>query len=717
MATTEVTKTFLPDTVGTEDNWNLKSGPDKVAAVNPGFPLTHDDLGTRIKNADLSTDKQSYKINREFPDSMGTVNEVRVHYRALPNINNASIKVSVALTAGPTWVSSPTIDLGTGGWVTGSAALARPGGGSWTEDDFRDTTFQFSVEPDSAAVPDIIDVTSLWVEVDYLPTDESEGAIPPEFPARKLRRSRVPLGVMEAELRADALDIDLLEDFEVTHSQGPHPSGTGWKDTTLERRHFRMVKSDLDLNTMKVRARAIDLTDYTCMFWHTGISPYTYRSDEQYPDGPANLHPGSNETFTRGSNAWIQDASNKIVQVSTNKKRIGPNGVVLEEAAENGITNSSFFNGWTEWTRSNTAISTLDTSETLFVDSVATGYGGTNQSAKLTYDLAAVPPSGRSCVVQTSTHVFGGGTNIVLSIWHKDSTTDYPPKYKIRRGPAGASCGWYDASDDSWNTTTPVLNSLNTYTTGFGQDQVTFQPSQAGKLEFTLVSPESLSTEKPFTYFAHVQAEQGDDISAAGLSIASTPIPTFDSTITRAAENWNWTSDPGRRVWPPEAGTALMRVAFLHNATDLPAEVSPANNNGIPLLAMHFDTRTAIVHIRDDRVPGFRVMTSTLTTSTYASSALEYVKNDPHDVAVRWTSTQGELGLPSRTLSIFIDGVKGTDVQQNAPMVDTTASSILKIGSSLGLGTLREVAYPNAAFSHIEILPWALSCGEINARP
>jgi hypothetical protein len=78
------------------------------------------------------------------------------------------------------------------------------------------------------------------------------------------------------------------------------------------------------------------------MFWHTGIAPYSVESDKNYPDGPGVLHPGSTETFTRSSKAWMVNAGNIGIEFANNIKRIGPDGVLIEGAATNYIINSAF---------------------------------------------------------------------------------------------------------------------------------------------------------------------------------------------------------------------------------------------------------------------------------------------------------------------------------------------------------------------------------------
>lgn len=715
MATTQLTKRFRPVSIGTEDYWEIKKGTSKVSAVDPGEPINHDDFGSHIGNPSLSTNKQSFRIDREFPESMGTINELRVHCRANPAIANAEIKLGVALTAGPTWVLSSAINIGTADFVNVSAALARPGGGGWTEADLRDTTFQFSVEPDSAAVPDIITATSIWVEVDYLPTDESGGAIPPEFPSRKLRRSRLPVGDFEAELRADAIDIDLITDFDVVHSQGPAAGGSGW--TEDDPAILRCIKNDLDLNKMVARVRAINIRDYAAMFWHTGISPYTYRSDEQYPDGPAVLHPGATETFARASKGWVMDASNRIIELANNKKRIGPYGVVLEGGATNYIVNSAFFNGFTGWTQTNPTRMSLDGNTTLFEAAVAAGYGGTNQTAKLNY----IDGAGGCNVKRNTSAAFNNGESVAVSVWHQDGNASFPPYVSIQN----------TTTTKYWNGSTWVAGWTWIALTGrttWGRSVVVFpNDTSTSVLSVAVYAPNSPGSGDTYTYVGKVQAEW----RPGGQEIATGPIPTYSAAVTRQGELWEYTNSIGRRTFPSEAGTVIMRVHWFFDGPISFAGTPPSDEkSGVGLMLCYHDANNwAYLNYQQVSISGLSSAPAIMftikaggTMKTAVFETFNAVDGADNIIAARWTSAAGgELGLPSRTISTLVDGVKGTDEYHTADMTELDTPPGLAIGNGLavsgGFGSTWEMPEPGIAVSHIEILPFALSDDEIKARP
>jgi len=275
---TPIIKIFRPFALGTEDNWQDPLGTDsKVVAVDPLEPISHDENATRIQQSG-NAGRQSFYIDRNFPDNMGLITDVSVFVRYQTPINPAAakMKVGVALTAGPTFVDSADISSPEFNYNDVFASLARPGGGAWVENDFHDTTFQMYFLLGTGLIWCV--ATSLWLAVTYDPTDEGRGAIPPELPARKLRRSRLPAGMIDMELRGDTLDIDLLTDFGVSHRKGVKVGGKGYGEKPWEPRSFRCFANNLDLNKMSVRMSAYDLYDYFCMFWWTGIAPYTVKS-------------------------------------------------------------------------------------------------------------------------------------------------------------------------------------------------------------------------------------------------------------------------------------------------------------------------------------------------------------------------------------------------------------------------------------------------------
>ncbi len=707
---TPIIKIFRPVAIGTDDTWGLFRGADKIQAVDPGDPVSHDEKGSCIQAADIAT-RQSYRIDRNFPDKMGTINEVRVFCRYNPQLTSTSkVKVGVALTGGPTWVESADLSHGGWNWDDVSAALARPGGGGWTEADLRDTTFQFAVKLGTGLL--WVRNTSLWLKVNYDPTDESAGAIPPEFPSRKLRRSRLPAGVMSAELRGDALNIDLLKDFEVSHSQGEKFGGGGWGEEEWERRHFRCFDEDLELNKLTVRMKAFDLHDYTCMFWHTGISPYNVKSDEYYPDGPAVLHPGVAESFTRVSKAWILDASNRVARLNNNIKRIGPDGILLEGAAINHVINSSFFNGMTSWSLGGGGGNALDPNETLFADEVASGFGGTNQSLKLTY----VDGSGARYAEQATGQAFNNQELIALTIWRKDGDANFPGRYIIQNTVTG---NYYDAGAQTWDAQF-TANYLPSQVGEFGRFVVVFlNDVSTSTLAIQIRSPYSPAEGNKFTHFTHVQLEWFPDGQSAGTS----PIPTWTAAATRYAEPpLTFTNNVGRRVWPVKRGTAILRLKWYWGGSPVAGGIPPdwEDRWGIALLVLEHDADNwAYIHWYFPSTIRFSIKAAGVIR--HAEFLSHTIVNEATDVIVaRWTSgSGGELDLPARTMNVFVNGVKGaTEVQASGDMVEVDSGSLFRWGYGLngfGGGTL--IPEPLAAYSHVEVLPWCLTDEEIKARP
>ncbi len=713
MATsTPVIKIFRPVAVGTEDTWQLFRGTDKIVAVDPLEPISHDENASAIQEAGASG-RQSYEIDRNFPDSMGLVTDVSVYARYFAMILAASkIKVGVALTGGPTFVESADLSTGQQNWGNVSASLARPGGGAWVEADFKDTTFQFFCKLGTGVY--WIKVTSLWLAVTYDPTDESRGAIPPEFPSRKLRRSRLPVGVLNSTFRGDALDIDLLTDFVVSHSEGPKDGGKGWGEKDWERRHFRCFNNVLNLNEMTVQLTAIDLYDYWCMFWHTGIAPYNIKSDETFPDGPAVLTPGSTETFARASKGWLQDGSGIIVEFSNAIKRVGPDGILIEGAATNYIINSAFFDDYTGWTRSTPGQISLDTDNTLYEPKIADDYGGTNQTLKLLYDDGV----GGCHVHRTSIQVFGEFHYVAFSLWHKDSNASFPPRVSIQNTVTGK---YWKASTETWEVA--AIENDMTGRTIFGRSFMILKqdPDNASTLKFFIRSPSSPGSGDTHSYIGQVQVEWQSGLFPEGQQEATSAIPTFDGTITRAGESLKFSNNRGRRVWPSECGTMIVSCKIFWSEGQDYGEPNPLPVAGLPLLLAYYNADNwAYLSIGQ---PG-NILKFTIKADGAGGvdnfayvNPFEVVENQTYVVAARWTSDRGELDLPAYTLSVFLDGAKGVDSQATG-FINQTSTGTFNIGTpETGFGDLAGLPQPLIAFSHIEVLPWCLTDEEIKARP
>jgi hypothetical protein len=102
------------------------------------------------------------------------------------------------------------------------------------------------------------------------------------------------------------------------------------------------------------------------------------------------------------------------------------------------------------------------------------------------------------------------------------------------------------------------------------------------------------------------------------------------------------------------------------------------------------------------------------------------VNEQTYVLAARWTSIGGgELGLPSGTVSVFLDGVKGTDDYIDdaiSELDDPPGVAIGNASGNVGLGTGRlfgaisRFQEPLSSFSHFEVLPWCLTDEEIAAR-
>jgi hypothetical protein len=158
-----------PSAVGVADNWNLAAGASKVAAIDPGAGLAHDDDTTYIRSllAPGANADQAFVMDTGLP-------VVR-----MTQINSLQVNTRVRSESPPAgelylhWIRRGSTDGGTAsGSPPGSytdfttSSYARPGGGSWVPADFVPGNIQLRVSSeDTAAVR--WRVTSGWLVLNY----------------------------------------------------------------------------------------------------------------------------------------------------------------------------------------------------------------------------------------------------------------------------------------------------------------------------------------------------------------------------------------------------------------------------------------------------------------------------------------------------------------------------------------------------------------------
>jgi hypothetical protein len=150
---------FRPTTIGTYDQMSLLSGATKPIAVDPLWPIAHDDVATRLGTA-ADGQYQSFTGAAVAVSAGAKINSVTVYERSYGAGDPASVGVFLRLGGVDSSVSWRSQSIGS--WSTSSGAvIARPGGGSWVYADL--ATLQIGVVNSAGTLV----TTSLWAMIDY----------------------------------------------------------------------------------------------------------------------------------------------------------------------------------------------------------------------------------------------------------------------------------------------------------------------------------------------------------------------------------------------------------------------------------------------------------------------------------------------------------------------------------------------------------------------
>jgi hypothetical protein len=167
----------------------------------------------------------------------------------------------------------------------------------------------------------------------------------------------------------------------------------------------------------------------------------------------------------------------------------------------------------------------------------------------------------------------------------------------------------------------------------------------------------------------HVQLEPGTHPTSR--------IVTDAVMVTRAAQTYTIPNLPGARVFNNTSGSGMCRVRTSWNGADAP---------DFPVL---WETKFGAGNYWTVWWYG----ATKLLYFTMAVGGVEYnatipwlpIADTDYLLGWRWTSAAGELGLAARTISIFVDGVKGIDSVRSG---DPIEASTLTLGAGWN-GTIR----------------------------
>lgn len=576
-------------------------------------------------------------------------------------------------------VSSSTYLEATKTWTLNPATSA-----PWTKPQLDDLSIVGGTQDAGFKPIDSVRITSLFISVEYQPIPAGLAAAR-EIASQRLRRYRRPLEEAQIDVGLDKLDLELMDDLSIVHFAGPHASGLGWGLTNWKRRLHQLREESLDLNAMQMRIGTRGRRGYLCTFWDTAESR---RSASAAEDGVARLTTGGTLSYERNSKAWIPDPGSQLVtEIGINQKPVAYNGLLIENFASNFLQHSSCVEGATS-----VAGLTL----------AGTGVNGSSIAASAS---AGNDPLFDSAVT-TNTYFFTAGTPHAADLtatWPATaSLTNEKMRFSIdHRDTAGETLTWrLQRSVDSnyWNDSTSswgagVTNNVITSSSTRARFYSNVIATGAGATTLTLMlRVASGGTSGRLHRVYHVQLEQN--------AWATSHVVTTASTYARAVQLYHIDNVSGKRNISSTNGTFLCEFIPDWNSADMVAI------SGFPcFFDMTYDASNWIRMFWNSGTTTLDFEMRAAGTTYSAKKTWTPVRGTTYKLAARWTSSAGELGLTARTLSVFVDGVKGTDATRAA---DPTQSSVdLYIGgdpvNAMCNGNIRKILFTQEVYTDEEI--------------
>lgn len=482
-----------------------------------------------------------------------------------------------------------------------------------------------------------------------------------------------------------AADAELVDLVALSHPDWPHPTGGGAGNQDWARALVRVVGSTIDLDTLTVE---LDLADMRkgVSYRESGRAVKQFSATRQ---GDAVVSAGAIRTFQRKSLAWIPDAGDgRIVQISPDMEAITADGLLLEDTDKNRLLRSSFVSGTTGLTLS-------VGSGTIAVDAVAPLLFDTSVSPNGLRLTAGNPHVTETRVTWPATTTFvaapAWGTRFWIDHVDRDGTALV---YRIQRD---FDLKWWRDSDQTWqvaqtDNTLPITASTTIPERHHSQviGGVTFDAI----LTLSVVLTSGGTVSRRNTVY-HVQLAHTAFFGYESSRIVTNAV----ADVTRAAS----------RLTIRNVGATSLHGTLLFKLTPLWLQGEVAGTSTGYLLAIGTGATGAgsrYLSFVGDLTNGGLLKHHPAAGTAAQVSFSGHAEGATYRVAMRWTGTGGELGLPQYTSSIFLNGVKGTD--STSALVDIETGDVFSIPPT-------DLTAVFAIFEQIELRPVAMTDAEIAA--
>jgi len=627
-------------------DWVLSGKPTKWEAVEPANPPDFTDTA-RVAITRVDTRSISFGLSAA-PSEMATITSVKVGSWA-QNRDNYSPSQQIWYAAriggvlGAWTVVSGQGTFG-GGITRAQVDVARPGGGDWIPSDIQDVTIEVACRVNSW-ISGVVQVRlyDIWLEIVFEPVLSSREPSR-EIGSRRLWALRKADSVLPVKVPlALGADLDLLDYIPMSHFAGPHDSVPGWGTKNWQRRPMRVIEHSALPGQDIVELRLLDIRHLLCLYQDLA---WTTKPTGGTADGISRFGKGLTRTFARDSQAWVDDAAGggPVVLAENNKEKNADGGLIVEGVEVNEIIQSSFKNGsgdtFTGWTNSGEGSNGSDINEETSILLFESG-----ESARTVKFTAGDPIHVADMqILSTATASFSADVICRASIDHYDAATDVL-SYAIQRG---FDSEWWRDSDQTWQAA-KTWNDLTASELAWDR-HISKQidvGSDATTIAVAVGIPTATGVAAQENICGHVQIEQAKFVSSRILTEAA--IKTRENDILLVSNNST------ARSWNNAQGAFPCEVIPGWDAADVNTE-----NKTVIFVGHDADNWEWLYY---DGTNARWVFERKVATTIYrAIFAATPTRGTAVKIGARWTGSNGELDLTNFTASIFVDGVKGTDV-------------------------------------------------------
>lgn len=691
---------IVPVSTSAAGDW----GPSGAATIHEAIDDPWGSCDTTATEAQASGVTQFRCVLSTLPDDVLSINSAMLVWFGRGDALGVGQELRVALELGGT-----EYDDGWHGVDTGSGVGVNYAQFTQTHTEHPDTTSgpltlaHFSGAAvvgdyrDLVAAGDSAAISQIVVVVDYVGLPQRLGATRFQTSSELNVFRRAPM-VIEVSAPERFADVAILGEIDLTHIAMPTTEIVRGREPWQRTRCIKLGERFDANNPAAPLILRLLIMRWVRVFWWDTME--TQQAPSAFMDGVARLDSGVTRTFARASDVYVENPASaaqgsiQVVKLGQDHEAICTGGVLFEQAGENHWIRSSWIGGVeTGWTSSgegsNGSAIALSTEQLLFHTDI------TPNTLKFT---AGSPIHVADMYQQgTASAAVADGTVCCASFDVYNVSAAAPLSYQVIRDVGGTPNYWRD-SDSTWQAGA----TWNAMASVEGWNRHATKPMNVGTntpdctLQVRVGIPTATGVAGQINYLAHVQLEKNP--------YPTSRIPTTTTTVTRAATDLRISNNHDQWTYTPHAEdpiTGFHEFQAEWNSTDLASgatrEIWRAQFDANNLGRIFYQQTTGTLRYRE-------VVAGVTQEATFTTAI---VRGQWYKVAFRRVSTAEEYDNPAHTISIFVDGVKGTD-GTSAALGAVASENTMYVGQTNGGAN-----HADAVMRRFRFMPVALSDDEI----